>query len=256
MKRAWFALILFAALPLAAQEPQKPENISPKAQQVQRLFILKYAEPGQLVSLFRVFVGNITQNPEMHALAVSGSPEAMATIEDAIKRLDVPPPAPQNVELTVYYVIGGENENTGGPLPKDLDSVATQLKNAFPFKSYRLLDALELRTRAGQGGDSSSSAGPNAAGQGATVTQFHMNSASVSPDGSSIRIDKMKAGVRLPVATTSGTPGGGITTQFTYVDIGLTADVDIKPGQKVVVGRLSMGQNQALFLVLSARVVH
>lgn len=249
MKRVLVALILFAALPLAAQEPKKPET-------VQRLFILKYADGGQLVNLFRVFVASITQNLEMHALAVSGSPEAIATIEDAIKRLDVPPPAPQNIELTVYYVIGGENENTGSSLPKDLDSVATQLKNAFPFKTYRLLDALELRTRAGQGGDSSGSPGPNAAGQGATVTQFHMNSANVSPDGSSVRIDKMKAGVRLPVASTSGTPGGGINTQYTYVDIGVNADVDIKPGQKVVVGRLSMGQNQALFLVLTARVVN
>ena len=253
MKRALIAMMLFAALPLAAQEPKKPENESHK---VQRLFILKYADPGQLVNLLRVFDASVTQNFEMHALAVSSSPETIAAIEDAIKRLDVPPSAPQNIELTVYYLIGGDNENAVGPLPKDLESVATQLKNAFPFKAYRLLDALELRTRAGQGGDSSGSPGPNAAGQGATITQFHMNSASVSPDGSSVRIDKMKAGIRLPVASTSGTAGGGTNTQYIYVDIGLNADVDIKPGQKVVVGRLSMGQNQALFLVLTARVVN
>ena len=174
----------------------------------------------------------------------------MAAIEDAIKRLDVPPPPPQNIELTVYYLIGGDNEGTGNALPKDLDSVATQLKNAFPFKAYRLLDALELRTRNGQGGDGSGSPGPNAAGLGATVTQFHMNSASVSQDGSSVRIDNMKAGVKLPVAK-STTEGG-----YTYVDLGVNADVDVKPGQKVVVGHLSMGQNQALFLVLTARVVN
>ncbi len=248
MKHALIALMLFGALPLAAQEPKKPENVSPK---VQRVFILKYADTHQLANLVGVFPGtSVTQNVEMHALAVSSSPEVIAAIEDAIKRLDVPPPAPQNIEVTVYYLIGGDSENAGGPLPKDLDSVITQLKNAFAFKAYRLLDALELRTRAGQGGDTSGSPGPNAAGQGATVTQFHMNSASVSPDGSSVRIDNLKAGIRLPVASTSGTP------QFTYVDLGVNADIDVKPGQKVVVGRLSMGQNQALFLVLTVRVVN
>jgi hypothetical protein len=243
MKRLLFALMLLAALPLAAQEPKNPIYTP-------RVFILKYADPNQLSNLFRVFVGSITQNHEMHAIAVSGSPEAIATIEDAIKRLDVPPPPPQNIELTVYYVIGGDSENAGGVLPKDLDSVATQLKNAFPFKTYRLLDALELRTRNGQGGDGSGSPGPNAGGLGATVTQFHMNSASVSQDGSSVRIDSMKAGVKLPVAKAT-TEGG-----YTYVDLGVNADVDIKPGQKVVVGHLSMGQNQALFLVLMVRVVN
>jgi hypothetical protein len=244
MKRVLIALVLFAVLPLAAQEPKKPET-------VQRLFILKYADPGQLSNLLKVFDASITQNHELHALAVfSRSPEAMAAIEDAIKRLDVPPPPPQNIELTVYYLIGGDNEGTGNALPKDLDSVATQLKNAFPFKAYRLLDALELRTRNGQGGDGSGSPGPNAGGLGATVTQFHMNSASVSQDGSSVRIDNMKAGVKLPVAKAT-TEGG-----YTYVDLGVNADIDIKPGQKVVVGHLSMGQNQALFLVLTVRVVN
>jgi hypothetical protein len=244
MKRLLIALVLFAVLPLAAQEPKKPET-------VQRLFILKYADPSQLTNLFKVFVGSITQNHEMHALAVSGSPEAIATIEDAIKRLDVPPPPPQNIELTVYYLIGGDSENAGGPLPKDLDSVATQLKNAFPFKAYRLLDSLELRTRNGLGGDGSGSPGPNAAGLGATVTQFHMNSASVSQDGSSVRIDNMKAGIKIPTGSRSGIPA-----KIDYVDLGVNADVDIKPGQKVVVGHLSMGQNQALFLVLTVRVVN
>jgi hypothetical protein len=250
MKRALFALMLFAALPLAAQEPKNPllpQNASPR---VQRLFILKYADPMQLSNLLKVFDASITQNHELHALAVSSSPEAMAAIEDAIKKLDVPPAAPQNIELTVYYLIGGDSENAGGPLPKDLDSVAAQLKNAFPFKAYRLLDALELRTRNGLGGDGSGSPGPNAAGLGATVTQFHMNSASVSQDGSSVRIDNMKAGVKLPVAKAT-TEGG-----YSYVDLGVNADVDVKPGQKVVVGHLSMGQNQALFLVLTVRVVN
>jgi hypothetical protein len=39
-------------------------------------------------------------------------------------------------------------------------------------------------------------------------------------------------------------------------ELGLDADVDIKEGQTVVEGRVSMGKDQALFLVLTARVVN
>jgi hypothetical protein len=37
--------------------------------------------------------------------------------------------------------------------------------------------------------------------------------------------------------------------------VGLSADVDIKQGQKVVIGRVSVGES-ALFLVLTAQVVN
>jgi len=34
----------------------------------------------------------------------------------------------------------------------------------------------------------------------------------------------------------------------------MNADLDIKEGQKVVVGKISMNPNEAMFLVLTARV--
>ena len=90
-------VVVLMALPLAAQDQKKEE---PKEPQVQRLFVLKYADPNQISNLIRVFTSNVTPNAAMHALAVSASPEAMAAIEDAIKRLDVPAAAPQDVEFT------------------------------------------------------------------------------------------------------------------------------------------------------------
>jgi hypothetical protein len=231
-------------MPLAAQEQKKPES-EPK---VQKLFILKYADPGKIGQLAAIFGAGVTPNSELHALAVVASPDVMSAIEDAIKRLDVPAPASQNVELTVYYVLGGDAENAAaGPIPKDLDRVVAQLNKTFPFKNYRLLDALTLRTRNGGGADTSGA--PGSLGSGVITTQFRMQSASVSADGSTVRIDKMRAGVRMPFPT--GQPG-----QFTFSDLGLSTDADIKEGQKVVIGRLGVGRDQALFLVLTAKVVN
>jgi hypothetical protein len=41
-----------------------------------------------------------------------------------------------------------------------------------------------------------------------------------------------------------------------YINSGIDQDVDVKAGQKVVVGRSSLeGPQQALFLILTARVI-
>jgi hypothetical protein len=246
---------MLAALPLAAQEqPKKAEDNKP---QVQRVFILKYADPVSISQLLSIFGVQRSPNFTLHALAVSGSPDVMPAVEDAIKRLDVPAAAAQNVELNVYYLVGGDADiPSGGPVPKELDSVVVQLRNSFAFKTYRLLDTLTLRTRTGAGADTSGSPGPVAPGGPAISTQFRMKSAGLSGDGSTLRIDGLKAGVRMPVAaggTNPSTPNG---PPYQYMDLGLNADVDVKEGQKVVVGRLSVNKEQALFLVLTARVVN
>ena len=231
-------VIAMIALPLAAQDQKKDE---PKQPQVQKLFVLKYADPNQIGNLLRVFTQNVTPNAAMHALAVSATSEAMSAIEDAIKRLDVPTAAPQNVELTVYLLVGSQAE--GAPptaLPKDLDSVLAQLKTAFAYKSYKLGDVLTLRGRTGQRLQTSGAgwSTPVENGSRPVNTQFSVEAISVGPDGT-IRIDRLQASSRV-----SGLDPTGLTT-----------DLDIKEGQKVVVGKMGMNPNEALFLVLMARVM-
>jgi len=81
-------------------------------------------------------------------------------IEDAIGRLDVPSAAPKNLDFTVDLLVGTDAENpVSGSIPKDLESVVAQLKGAFPFKNYRQLDVLTLRTRAGKQARTESSGG-------------------------------------------------------------------------------------------------
>lgn len=245
-------LVMLAAAPLAAQDqPKKAEDNQP---QVQKVFILKYADPVSVARLLSIFGVNRSPDFSLHALAVSGSADVMPAVEDAIKRLDVPAAAAQNVELNVYYLIGGDADTTpGGAVPKELDSVVAQLKNSFAFKTYRLLDTLTLRTRTGTGADTSGSPGPVAPGGPAVSTQFRMRSASLSADSSTVRIDGLKAGVRMPIAATGSTPAA---PQYQVMDLGVNADIDVKEGQKVVVGRLSVNKDQALFLVLTARIVN
>jgi hypothetical protein len=56
----------------------------------------------------------------------------------------------------------------------------------------------------------------------------------------------MRAQARVPY------PSGG--NSWNYQNLGINEDMDIKEGQKVVVGRVGISRDQALFLVLSAKV--
>jgi len=162
----------------------------------------------------------------------------------------VPSAAPTNIDLTIYMVVGHEAESSAGsvPVPKELDSVVTQLKNAFAFKSYSLLDVLALRTRTGEQASTTSSGGavPNGNGSAPVITTFRINNAAVGGDGASIHISRLNANIKMPVV--SG-------MQVSYTDLGLNSDVDIKEGQKVVIGRLGISKDQALFLVMTAKIL-
>jgi len=236
------ALLLLAPLAVA-QEQKKDEK--PAEPQVQKLFVLKYADPNQMRDLLN-FMGTVRTNTELHALSVSATANSMSAIEDAIKRLDVPAAAPQNIDLTVYLIAGDDADGAGAaPLPKELSSVVEQLKNNFPYKAYTLWDVLTMRTRTGQPVSTSSMGGyGDSIGTARSIrvsTRLQIQSTTIAGDGT-IRINRLQ---------TSHKVTGGMVS----ADPGITTDVDIKEGQKVVVGKQSTGANQALFLVLTAKVV-
>jgi hypothetical protein len=243
MKRLILTLMLLT-LPLAAQNPLVPPG------PIQKLIPLKYADPRTVSEMLRVFDIQVIANTELHSLAVKASPQTMQAVEEAIARLDTPSAAPKNIELIIYLVVGADGDPApGGVVPKDLESVVTQLKNTFPFKAYRLLDVMTLRTRSGQQANTDSSGGYMQFGNitKAVTSSFQINSSSIGADGATVRLDQIRAGARIPVEAGPG--------NFNFQDLSLRTDVDIKEGQKVVVGRMGINREQALFLVLTAHVV-
>ena len=250
MKRVLVALLLAATASIAQQSGAG--GIPPPSPSVQRLFILKYAEPSQLAGLLSVFNANIRQNAELHALTVEASSEAMHGIEDAIQKLDVPSATPKNVEMTVYLLVASDSAAAGSAIPKDLDAVATQLKNTFPFKNYGLLDVITFQARTGQNIRTTSSGGslPIGTRSVAVITQISINSIALQADGKTLRVDRLNAQFRVPQAT-----GGAGGENFNYLDLQMQTDLDIKEGQKVVVGRLGLSHDQALFLVMMGRIL-
>lgn len=262
MRRILLALTLLA-LPMMAQEQSKPADKPAQEKNVQKLVVVKYADAQAVADLLHVFPVRIQVNREMRVIGLDGTEAAVVTATQAIKDLDVPPAPQKNIELTVYYLNGTNSEDTSGdPFPPELAGVVTQLKGTFSFKQYRLMDVLRIRTRPGQQAQTSGMTGSMdvAGGQQLVFTQFRIHSASVSPDGGTVHIDGLTSSSRIPVGTgifQAGTVPAPqmVNPQFSYQDVSLNADLDVKEGQKAVVGRVGLDRNKALFLVLTAQVV-
>ncbi len=276
MKR-WIAILALLALPLAAQESkqageakkvpltpaQAAKVLPPKAEQLQKLFVLKYADPGQLTGIIRIFSGNVMENSSMRTLAVSATPAAMAAIEEAIKRLDVPAAAPQSIDLLAYFVYASlAADPDQGAMPTDIINAVSQLRVTFPYKSYRVADTMAIRALSGHSVNTSSvwATAPASLQLPATVAHFQANSVSVDSTGS-IRLDRLSVGCQVPFPTATQAAGGlgsGLsplvtTSAFGYNSLGINTDVEMKEGQKIVVGKMGVREGEAIFLVLIAK---
>src|SRR4051812_3458814 len=232
MKRIILCAVLLGA-PIMAQTPATNGRVD-------KLLTLKHADPNTVAPMFNQWGVTIVPMSQLKTLSISGPADKVAAVEAALKQLDAPP---KTIELTVYFVVGGDQPNLpGGAVPQDLRDVITQLKGAFAFKDYKMLDALTLRTRAGSSADTS---GILNAANPPRMSQFSIRNATVSEDGTTIRIDRMHAGLRIPYTRREGVgadgkPGANTQKSVEYINSGIDQDVDVKEGQKVVVGRSSL----------------
>jgi hypothetical protein len=237
MKTIWLVLAL-AAAPLWGQEGAVVHKIVP----------LKYVDAQAAQMLIRNVPGvSLTADRELKVIALTGKAPSVEMAEAALKQLDVPGAAPKDIDLTVYFIVGRDDAATGGAIPADLQSTVATLKQTFPFKNYELLDALSLRARSGMEGRT----GGSTSGQisGGRLTSFSVRSVSMDAGGSMVRIDGLAASVRQLQNIGQG--------NAQYVDVSgvKTEVVDVKEGQKLVIGRSSLeGPGRALFLVLIARM--
>lgn len=250
-----FALVLFAAAALSAQERQPKSDDAP----VTRIIQLKYANPRRMAAILQPFgIGfgsPILWDDELKTLTITARPSAVPEIEKLIQRFDVPPPPVQNIEVTLY-LMSALPQPSPGSVPPELDGVIKQLKSMFSYKGYQLIDTQVIRVRAGQGGEASGVVdhAPSVNGN-KTISQVKFKSASVSTDekGRQIRVDGLKVGLKIPVSSSASASG---QKQFQYLDTGISTDVDVHEGQKVVVGKANMdGSDRASIVVLTAKVV-
>jgi hypothetical protein len=145
-----------------------------------------------------------------------------------------------NVELTVYLVNGYAQAQPAGKdeVPPDLSATLQQLHGVFAYKSYKMIEAITLRGR--------NFSGAEVAGDLADYSHydFKYKLARISPDTPhTVRLD----GLRLEITRRH--------QQLTDTVALVATDIDIKEGQRTVVGKSAVNGSDALFLVIVPKVI-
>jgi hypothetical protein len=277
MKVRWvWVAIVTGTLALGAQADEKPDiaakpaakSEAPKAAarsdraRVHRVVQVKNRDLldafQRIVQQFRI---NVTTSQDLGVIVLSGDADAVAAAEDAIHRFDRPAAgggASPNLTFTAHLLVGRQEATSSAPLPAELTPVIEQFRSVFAYKGYELLDTLGIRVSDDRRGDSSVD-GLARWPVGATLpakTHLRITHARIVGEdekGRSIRIPKLTVKVELPTAGRDGPPGvvGATPYRTTFFETGL----DVREGQKVVVGKASFdGTNDALILVLKVDV--
>jgi hypothetical protein len=183
--------------------------------------------------IFRV---EVVFQSTLRLVQVRAPKELMPEIEEAIKKLDVPPPPAiltKGVELTGYVVVAMDPPDPQmQALPKALEPVANQLKSILPNASLLLSDTFVAR-----GVDRSNlSVTGNTTFQGYSTIREGSN-------GPVIRLDNMNTYTR--------SPNGENQASF-------QTSVDVPVGTLVVIGKATpqrQGPIKAVILVINGRIL-
>ena len=151
-----------------------------------------------------------------------------------------PPSGAANLELTVYLVSGLAEVQAGvkDEVPQDLTATLQQLRGVFAYKSYKLMEAVTLRGR-NQGGSEVAGELPDY-----SHYDFRYVRARISPETPHVvHLDSL----RLEITRRHADRNDNIALVAT--------DLDVKDGQKTVVGKSAVNGKDALFLVIVPKVI-
>ena len=119
-----------------------------------KVFDVKYRDAASLGNVLRQlgsgFKGaSVYPNSEFKTITVRDFPENLATIEEALKRLDVPGAARPNIELHMYVLLASNSSayatTQNAEVPAELKAVLTQLRETLNYRNYDLATSIVQR---------------------------------------------------------------------------------------------------------------
>jgi hypothetical protein len=234
----------------SATQEQAPTGKAAKEEQVRRVIQLKYADPGHVAVLLTLFGASLRWDGPSKVLTVVGPTSAVAAVEEAVKKLDVPPPPTKDVDLTAYFVLATRQPMQASDLPPELGEVVTQLKRVLNYQSFQLVNTAFLRIQEAERGAVS-----GVARVGSEPVEFHLSfdRAEIIPEAKArtVRISGLDF---VAEQATTHVANTNLIAKTTTAKI--HTNIDIAEGQKVVVGKTALDfPDNALILVLTAKVI-
>ena len=248
------ALVLAFVSASSAQQPApSPAQNQPEAPTERglksRVFEVKYRDPQPLLNaVYHLGSGvknsAMSANSEFRTITVRDFPENLATIEEALKRLDVPTAPRPNIELHMHVLIASNAGGTATEAPADLKDVLTQLRGTLNYRNYGVAASIVQRLTETPGGL-----------QGAGTAELPSTNPGV-PD-SSMPYEYSLHNVSLVQTATGVTSVQIADFKFVVSDkerARIQTALNLRDGEKVVVGTATM-RNRALVIVLTTKLI-
>jgi hypothetical protein len=139
----------FAQQP-ATTTPAATDNYVTEKNFKSKVFEVKYREPNSLASVLNRLTSGfkgaaISSSSEFRTITVRDFPENLATIEEAIKRLDTPAAPRPNIELHMHALIASNTGGAGTAVPAELKPVLDELRGTLNYKNYELAASVVQR---------------------------------------------------------------------------------------------------------------
>lgn len=264
MTKLSIALLLVSLLGAVsyAQQSAAPQKKEPEYVDFSgfkgKVFEVKNRDPREIVPVISPlgsgFKGaTIMASSEHKTITVRDFPENLVTIEEAIKRLDVPAPtkparpSSPDVEVTAYVLIASNTETANNSYPALLKDVITQLQATLNYKSYTLLTPIVQRTKLENGIIQSN--GTATLSDKTLSANYRFSIGQILPE---LR-DTPNSGISLSNLQFS-LKGSSGDDQRAIGEADISTRLTIRDGEKVVVGTASL-KDKALILVLTVKTV-
>ena len=253
---AVLVMVALAATPAAAQK-ETTALVSPtptgEGNLVTQIFKVHYADVRDMASIIQLFGGRVQPEPDLGVIAWTGPESQLPAVEAAIRSLDVAPVPEPNVELTVYFLMATKEGPPSTSVPAALDGVAVQLQDIFGYTTVSLIEVTAVRVRNGSQGKINGILPKRLADDREARYEFYFDRLHVTEDadGRSIRLDRLNAGVQAPHTVVVD---GQDTTR--YMQTGIQTDIDLREGQKAVIGKTSIeGGAETVFVVVTGTII-
>jgi len=231
-----------------AQRAAAPED---RAGWVTRFYDLRHGTADGVAKVLQMFFGRTNVDAHANRVIWSGPPALAPAVDDAVRRLDVAPPAAPSIELTFHILRGVAGEGAAGTLPPDLEGVAKQLRAVFGVGSIGVLESALLRVTAGRNGWVEGRIAPWTREILEAQYMISFGNVEVTEDagGASVRVPTLS--FELPILG----GGTGIAGKWSS-KVKLATSIEVRDGQKAVVGKASVDRTEeTIVLVVVARVV-
>lgn len=190
-------------------------------------------------------------NHELRTITIRDYPENLATIEDAIKRLDVPRVTSADAMLKIWIAVASKAAiPNAGALPEELEPVIRELKSTLRYSHYALLSTSMTHVASGTSAEASGVADASVLGMGVDVLQppfytYRLQQPSVTNgERRAVSTEKFAFAIKVPIDG-----GKGVT----YQNVGFETPVTVRDKEKVVIGTTTMG-DRAVIVVVSADI--